>query len=1027
MRRITTLFSALILVILLAGSIHATSLLTEDFNYTAGTLLTTHGWVLSSGTGGIAVTSPGLTYSGVVGSGVGNAVTLTGATSEDDHLDFSSSVTTGTVYASAMVNVTTITSSGADYVFMLGTGTGTFQSRVFIRKDATSGFDFGFSKVGTSTSVIQWTSGYAFGTTHLIAVKYTYIAGSTNDEVKLFVNPTPGGSEPAATITSTDGGTGTDASTITGVYLRQTSASTMPTVIFDGIKAGTAWADVMPASGPAATFSITGTLSAFSQTTASPGPEQSYNIIGTDLTTNVTLVPPAGFEISKTSGSGFVTSLGSLVYSAAEVIAGKTIYVRLNSATNGSYSGNITHTSSGSEFTQANKSVSGSNTAKCVLSLTELIQARSTNGITMVPDSVTLELHDANTLALVDQDKELLSASGSGSFTFNSAINGTPYYLAIKHRNSLETWSANPISFSSFALNYNLTTATSLAYGNNLILIGSKYCVYSGDVNQDGFITTDDYTGIDNDASNFEYNLVNDVNGDGFITTDDYTCIDNNGANFISINAPSPLVPTPVFNITGSLSAFSQTSASASAEQTYNISGSNLTANVTLAPPAGFEISKTTGTGFVTSTGSLGYTAAEVMAGKTVYVRLHAGTTGSYSGNITHTSANSEFTQATKSVSGNYTLTKTFTITGTLSSFSQSSATPSAEQTYTIGGTNLTANVTLVPPASFEISKTTGTGFVTNSGSLVYTAAEVMAGKTIYVRMNAASPGNYSGNITHTSAASEFSVQNQSVSGLYSVPSGNVNLTMGNPSGATTDINFPHNYLLDKPEFCASYDKDRGIPNWTSWQLNSSWIVSNATRRDNYIPDGEVPGAWYHVNDVDYSGSGFARGHMCPSADRLNTQADNDSLFYYTNMVPQNQNNNGGTWEGLENYERTLAATNTVYIICGGYGAGGTKTDNSATVNTISNGKVTVPAKLWKVMIVIPNGSGSDVSRVTTSTRTIAMIIPNDSTPNSASTWGNYRVSVDSVEALTGYDFFSNVPTEIQAVIEANVDNGPTN
>jgi endonuclease G, mitochondrial len=154
-------------------------------------------------------------------------------------------------------------------------------------------------------------------------------------------------------------------------------------------------------------------------------------------------------------------------------------------------------------------------------------------------------------------------------------------------------------------------------------------------------------------------------------------------------------------------------------------------------------------------------------------------------------------------------------------------------------------------------------------------------------------------------------------------------------------------------------------------------------------------------------------------------------VFYMTNMVPQNQNNNAGAWEGLENYERALATSsygsNTVYIISGGYGAGGTTTDNSAVKNTIASGKVTVPAQLWKVMIVVPPGTGSDVSRVTTSTRTIAMLIPNDSTPSSMTTWGNYRVSVASIEALTGYTFFSNVPSSIGNVIKANVDTGPTN
>jgi endonuclease G len=247
---------------------------------------------------------------------------------------------------------------------------------------------------------------------------------------------------------------------------------------------------------------------------------------------------------------------------------------------------------------------------------------------------------------------------------------------------------------------------------------------------------------------------------------------------------------------------------------------------------------------------------------------------------------------------------------------------------------------------------------------------------------------------------------------------------MGNPSGATTDVNFPHNYLLVKPQFCAGYDRDRGIPIWTSWQLNSTWCNGPAVRKDNFIADPSLPAAWNHIGGNDYSGSGFSRGHMCPSADRLVTQADNDSLFYMTNMVPQNQNQNGGIWEQLETYERTLAnAGNVLYIISGGYGAGGTGTSGYAT--TIDGGKVTVPALTWKVILVLPAGT-NDVSRVTTSTRTIAVNMPNSDPPSGAN-WGTYRVSVASIEALTGFTFFSNVSSSINNVIKANVDTGPTN
>jgi endonuclease G len=72
--------------------------------------------------------------------------------------------------------------------------------------------------------------------------------------------------------------------------------------------------------------------------------------------------------------------------------------------------------------------------------------------------------------------------------------------------------------------------------------------------------------------------------------------------------------------------------------------------------------------------------------------------------------------------------------------------------------------------------------------------------------------------------------------------------------------------------------------------------------------------------------------------------------------------------------------------------------------------------------MVLPAGT-NDLSRVTTSTRCIAVIMNNDEGPFNS--WQSYRVSVDSVEALTGLDFFSNVPVDVQAVIEAVVDNQP--
>jgi endonuclease G len=250
-------------------------------------------------------------------------------------------------------------------------------------------------------------------------------------------------------------------------------------------------------------------------------------------------------------------------------------------------------------------------------------------------------------------------------------------------------------------------------------------------------------------------------------------------------------------------------------------------------------------------------------------------------------------------------------------------------------------------------------------------------------------------------------------------PSSDSHLTMGNPSGAVTDANEPFNYLMIKPQYALSYHRDRGIPNWVSWHLDSTWLGS-APRQNDFRPDTTLPAGWYQVLQTDYSGSGFDRGHHTPSADRTDTIPDNSATFLMTNMMPQAPDNNQGPWEQLESYCRTLvAAGNELYIVAGGTGTGGTGSNGGVTM-TVANGHVTVPAQTWKVIIVIPVGN-DDVTRVNKNTRTIAVILPNTQGIRTVD-WHTFRVSVDSVEALTGFDFFSNVAPMTQRIIERRVD-----
>jgi endonuclease G len=243
-------------------------------------------------------------------------------------------------------------------------------------------------------------------------------------------------------------------------------------------------------------------------------------------------------------------------------------------------------------------------------------------------------------------------------------------------------------------------------------------------------------------------------------------------------------------------------------------------------------------------------------------------------------------------------------------------------------------------------------------------------------------------------------------------------LVMGNPSNATTDVNNPLNYLLPKNQYVMSYNRDRAIPNWVSWHLDSSWLGS-APRQDDFRPDESLPADWYRVTQFSYSGSGFDRGHHTPSADRTRSIPDNSATFLMTNMMPQAPGNNQGPWERLESYSRTLVGQgNELYIVMGGVGTGGTGDNGFAT--TVDNGRVTVPAQTWKVIMVLPVGE-NDVSRVTANTRTIAVLMPNN-TNIRPDEWQKYLTTVDIVESITGYDFFSNVDPAIQAQIESRID-----
>ncbi|GEM_PF-2322718 len=237
----------------------------ENFNYTAGTLLTANGWSAHSGTTNFQkVAVAGLSYAGYASSGIGLADTIV-STGEDVNktwatLGNGSGTGSGTLYYSFLAridNAQIASGNLGDYFFHLYKNSSTFTTRVFARRkssDATK-FSLGIAKSSTAANVSYSDSIYSIGTTYLVVVRYTILSGATNDTVALWINPTLGTSEPTPTVfeLGTDKIT-TDIDTVIGVAIRQGATTQGPSGMVDGIRVGSAWQDV---TGPLAAPTVT--------------------------------------------------------------------------------------------------------------------------------------------------------------------------------------------------------------------------------------------------------------------------------------------------------------------------------------------------------------------------------------------------------------------------------------------------------------------------------------------------------------------------------------------------------------------------------------------------------------------------------------------------------------------------------------------------------------------------------------------------------------------------------------------------
>ncbi len=237
------LFTFLILIFSSALLLQAQTLLLENFNYPAGDSLGAHGWVNFSGgaTNVLTVVSPGLTYSGYPLSGIGNACRVLNS-GQDDYKSFAVPDSSGSVYAAFIVRIDTAKTAG-DYFFGLlpSTSTTSYTARIYA-KDSANSLYFGLSKgAATQGPIIYSGNSFQFGVIYLLIVKYKFNTYSnTDDSLSLYVfsSGIPS-AEPAVPSIGPVGGTGTDASNLGRVALRQGTASQAPILTIDGIKVTT--------------------------------------------------------------------------------------------------------------------------------------------------------------------------------------------------------------------------------------------------------------------------------------------------------------------------------------------------------------------------------------------------------------------------------------------------------------------------------------------------------------------------------------------------------------------------------------------------------------------------------------------------------------------------------------------------------------------------------------------------------------------------------------------------------------------
>ncbi|MEJ7610259.1 MAG: hypothetical protein WKF88_03665 [Ferruginibacter sp.] len=758
MRKIFTLF------ILIAFSLAGRSqLLTEPFNYVPHATLglaaqSTSAWGIINTGDSILLDAGSLSYPGLAAS-TGNKVKFDG--SGTDYFTNYASQTTGTVYASFILNVSslgTLATTGGYFTGVLqGASTSSFGSAVWTRLSTTAG-KYNIAISTRSNSAPTWlATDLNPGTSYFIVTAYDMITGVGNDVSRIWLNtPAIGGTEPAANATAVPG---TDLTSVARYFLRQDNPTNTPFIEFDELRVGTTWASVTP-SGSAIPSLSAGTITAFGNvcvnTTAGPN---SFTLTGTSLTTaNISIGALTGFTYSTTAGGTYTSSL-NLTQPGGSY--SQIIYVKFTPVAAISYSGNIPVSGGGAPAFNVAVIGAGINTLPTVTSGTA-------TAITTTSATVAGNISAAGCSTVSSYGIEYSTtagfANGSGTAAASTNLTGTGftsnlsgllpatvYYYHAYATNAGGTSYGAELSFTTLSATPALTAGTLAGFGNvctNTTTASNTFTISGSNLTTANIVV--------GPLAGFSFST---TSGGTYTSSLNLTQAGGSYSQIIYVR----FTPTAVQSYNGNIPV----SGGGATAITVAASGAGVNTVPTLTTSAATAITTSSATvpGTITSTGCTAVTAYGIEYSTTAGFANGSGTpvastnlTGSnFSSALSGLNQNTVYyyhAYATNAGGTGYSAEGSFTTLATTPTLNATALTAfgnvcvnttSPANSFTINGSALsTANINVGPLAGYSFSTTVG-GTYTLSLSLTQTGGTYS--QQVFVRFTPTAAISYNGNI----------------------------------------------------------------------------------------------------------------------------------------------------------------------------------------------------------------------------------------------------------------------------------------